>query len=54
MVGLHFFKISVFYIYLFFCATGVWTQDLKLARQALYHFSHAPAFFFIFLIFMLL
>jgi hypothetical protein len=27
----------------FFGGTGVWTQDLKLALQVLYHLSYVPA-----------
>jgi hypothetical protein len=31
--------------FLFFGGTWVWTQGLTLARQAVYHLSHAPALF---------
>jgi hypothetical protein len=34
------FNILISFTFFFFCSTGVWTQDLEVARQALYYLSH--------------
>jgi hypothetical protein len=45
----HLASSSSFLFYFIFSSTMVWTQDLMLARQAFYHWSHTPTLFCLFL-----